>query len=134
MAGIGLSQLTAKLIKNKILSEGTSEQQLLARLKDAGLVDSSAGEDVLIQASQLGKLLSHLRGGEKKEIVRDKTVDIKKASPASGSKIVFKKKNIQTESAVKIKKSEPILEPKLKTVAEPVEAKNRKQRQQSCLR
>ena len=69
MAGIGLSQLTAKLIKNKILSEGTSEQQLLARLKDAGLVDSSAGEDVLIQASQLGKLLSHLRGGEKKKLL-----------------------------------------------------------------
>ncbi len=123
MAGIGLSQLTAKLIKNRILSEGTSEQELLVRLKDAGLVDDSAGEDVLIQASQLGKLLSHLRGGEKKEIVRDKTVDIKKTSPASGSKIVFKKKNTQTKSAVKIKKSEPVSVSKTKIVAEPVKVK-----------
>jgi translation initiation factor IF-2 len=108
MAGIGLKQLTVSLVTKGILPEGTTEEELLDKLKSAEVLEKHDDVNSRVDTSKLQKLLIYLRGGEKREIVGKKSEGSLASStkPVAGSKIMFRKKSTQSKAAVEIHLSE----------------------------
>ena len=71
MAGIGLKQLTVSLVTKGILPEGTTEEELLDKLKSAEVLEKHDDVNSRVDTSKLQKLLIYLRGGEIQDIKRN---------------------------------------------------------------
>ncbi len=105
MAGIGLKQLTVSLINKGVLPDGTTEEDLLDKLKGAEVLGQEDDISARVDTAKLQQLLIYLRGGEKREIVGSKSASVltsKSNKSVANSKIMFRKKSTQSKVAVEI--------------------------------
>jgi translation initiation factor IF-2 len=114
MAGIGLKQLAASLVKKKVLEEGIGAEELLAKMKEANVFTADIDLDVRVQTAELQKFLIYLRRGSSGDTERKKlgvsSAD-KRELGGSGSKILFRRKSTQHRNVVEIESTNEPLRP-----------------------